>query len=400
MENTQQFVQPQTTGKNSLLTIILSILITAVVVGLGAFILQRAQFENLRINYENEIQQLKNQISALEISQKVPVTNLQNVVDCENDYNCLYEQISKGNNAKVLITEKIKSLSLEEKSEVKIEPINNQFRVLMTILKLNRLEQDQPMTKSIVGSISESCPQILDNLSAIELTNASCTVSTAEEARTLAVEGLSDVTISKYSCKGKLVDEIKRICIMQGFPNFPPGVKKPAVYLYPLEKTKVNITVDLKGIITKSEPNYFKGWEVIADPSGLIDGKYDYLFYEAQLEKIQLPEEGWVVEYKELENWFNLSLKKLGLNEKEISQFKEYWLAELPLANYYEIKLLNNSFLSKNMNLVIDPKPATIIRRNFYFKPLKSQIFLKEPIVIIPARKGFTVVEWGGLLDK
>ncbi len=324
----------------------------------------------------------------------------QNVVDCGNSYDCLYEQISKGSPAKVVITEKIESLSLEEKSEVKIEPFNDQFKVLMTVLELKKLVKTQPMIKSIVGSISESCPQIVNNLSSIELASASCIVNTAEEARNLATEGLSDTAISEYSCRGSLVDEIKRICVRPDFPNFPPGVKKPAVYLYPLQETKVSVAVDLKGIITKSEPNYYKGWEVVADPSGLINGKYDYLFYEAQLDQLQLPKEGWVVEYKELENWFDLNLGKLGLNEKEISQFKEYWLVELPFAKYYGIKLLEDNFLKENMNLVIDPKPMTIIRRNFYFKPLESQIILWQPNIITPERKGFTVIEWGGLLDK
>ena len=324
----------------------------------------------------------------------------QNVVDCGNNYDCLYEQISKGSSAKVVIAEKIESLSLEEKSEVKIEPFNGQFRVSMTVLELNKLEKTQPVNKSIIGSVSESCPQIVNNLSSIELAGASCIVNTAEEAKTLAMEGLSDAAISKYSCKGKLVDEIRRICVKPDFPDFPPGVRKPAVYLYPLQESEVSVAVDLKGIITKSEPSYYKGWEVVAEPSGLIDGKYDYLFYEAQLEQLQLPKEGWVVEYKELENWFNLNLRKLGLNEKETIQFKEYWLAELPFASYYEVKLLEDAFLKENMDLRISPKPTTIIRRNFYFKPLELTVTLEEPQIVTPERKGFTVVEWGGLLDK
>jgi len=401
IENAQP-LQPSTqpSRKNSLPGIILSIVITAVVVGTNVFFLQKAQFEILRTDYEKEIQQLRTQISTLKANQNVPITTSQQVVNCGNDYDCLYNEISNGNPAKVSITEKIDSLSLEEKSEIKIEPVDNQFRVLMTILELNKLEQSQPISKSMVGSISKSCPQIVNNLSAIEMTSASCTTNTVEEAKDLAISGLSDTTISEYSCKGALVDEIKRICVKPDFPNFPPGVKKPAVYLYPLEKTNVTVAVELKGIITKSEPTYYKGWEVTADPSGLIDHKYDYLFYEAQLEKLQVPEEGWVVQYEELEDWFNSNLKTLGLNEKESFQFKEYWLTELPFAEYYEIKLLGDSFLSENMNLVINPKPTTIIRRNFYFKPLKSHIFLKQPNVFAPARIGFTVVEWGGLLDK
>lgn len=328
------------------------------------------------------------------------IQDSQDIIDCENNYDCLYTNASDGNSAKVTISEKIDSLSLEERSEVKIEPFNNQFKVSMTVLELNKIEKSQSVTKSIVGSVSESCPQIVNNLPSIELTNASCVANTAEEAVDLARDGLSDSTIIRYSCKGKLVDETKRICARPDFPNFPPGVKKPAIYLYPLQKSKINVSVDLKGVITKSEPNYFKGWKVTAEPSGLIDDKFDYLFYEAQLEQLQLPKEGWVVEYKELENWFDSNLKKLGLIDKEISQFKEYWLMELPFAKYYEIRLLDNKFLTENMNLIIDPKPATVIRRNFYFKPLKSQISIKQPSIITPERNGFTVVEWGGLLDK
>jgi hypothetical protein len=382
--------------------IAVSVLVTALIVGFGVYFLQKLQIENLKNNYESEIQQLRIQVSNLEqANQNIPTpTNNQSVIDCGNNYDCLYRNISDGNSAKVTISEKIDSLFFEEKSEVKIEPFNNQFKVSMTVLELNKIEKAQPMTKSIVGSVSESCPQIVNNLSSIELASASCVANTAEEARNLAKDGLSDTAISKYSCRGKLVDEIKRICVRPDFPNFPPGVKKPAVYLYPLQESKVSVAVDLKGIITKSEPSYYKGWEVVAEPNGLIDGKYDYLFYEAQLEQLQLPKEGWVVEYKELENWFNSNLKELGLNEKEISQFKEYWLAELPFARYYEIKLLDDNFLKENMNLVIDPKPMTVIRRNFYFKPLESQIILERPNIITPERKGFTVVEWGGLLDK
>jgi len=322
------------------------------------------------------------------------------VVDCEDNYDCLYEQISKGNSAKVVISEKIESLSLEEKSEVKIEPYNNRFKVLMTVLELKKLEKEKPMVRLVVGSVSKDCPQIVNNLSRVESTSASCVVSSAEEAKTLAIEGLSDSAINKYSCTGNLVDEIKRICVSPDFSDFPPGIRKPAVYLYPLQKSKIRVAIDLNGVITKSEPNYHNGWEVVAEPDGLINGKYDYLFYEARLNKLQLPEEGWVVEYKDLKKWFDINLKRLGLNAKEISQFQDYWLNELSSAKYYEIRVLEDDFLRENMNLVIDPKPATVIRRNFYFKPHESKIDIEEPNITTPERKGFTVVEWGGILDK
>ena len=49
------------------------------------------------------------------------------------------------------------------------------------------------------------------------------------------------------------------------------------------------------------------------------------------------------------------------------------------------------------MDLIINPKPETILRLNFYFKPLSSRHELKEPEIKRFERNGFTVVEWGGI---
>ena len=93
-------------------------------------------------------------------------------------------------------------------------------------------------------------------------------------------------------------------------------------------------------------------------------------------------------------------LIKLGLNEKEIAQFNEFWIPRLSESDLYEIKLIENNFLVENMDLIIEPKPDTLIRRIFYFKSINDKIELKEPTIETPDRKGFTVVEWGGLLDN
>ena len=168
-------------------------------------------------------------------------------------------------------------------------------------------------------------------------------------------------------------------------------VKKPAIYLYPEESSNINVQLNINGKIINDIPEYNNGWNVFVTKEGLIDNKYDYLFYEAKLNKISFPEEGWIIEYNSLEGWFDEKLPILGLNEKEISQFKEYWLNSLPEADYYEIKLLDKEFLKENMNLLITPTPDTIIRLEFYFKPISKKISINEPIVITPKRTGFTV---------
>lgn len=176
--------------------------------------------------------------------------------------------------------------------------------------------------------------------------------------------------------------------------------EKPAIYLYPVKDSFVNVQLDINGKITKEIPKYNGGWNVFVTKEGLIENKYDYLFYEAQLKQIVLPNSGWVVKYDDLENWFDINLIKLGLNEKEKNQFKEYWLNKLPKSNYYEIKLFEESFLKENMNLIISPQPDTMVRLNFNFKPLKEKIGISKPTITTPERVGFTVVEWGGVLDN
>ena len=109
-----------------------------------------------------------------------------------------------------------------------------------------------------------------------------------------------------------------------------PPVRKPAIYLYPVKDSFVNVSLKIDGKIIKDIPKYNNGWNVFVTKNGIINGKYDYLFYEAKLEKLQLPKEGWVVSYSNLENWFDTYLIKLGLNNKEARQFKEYWLNKLP----------------------------------------------------------------------
>ena len=186
------------------------------------------------------------------------------------------------------------------------------------------------------------------------------------------------------------------------YDDVPPTiVKKPAIYLYPQKETKVKVKVDVNGEITKSIPQYGDGWEVSASPKGRIDGKYDYLFYEARLNCLpQLPEEGWVVAYDELNKWFDKNLTALGLNGKEAGDFKEYWIKNLKPAKYYVIKILDRNFIDENLKLQVSPMPQTVIRLMLYFKPTDHFDILKAPKPQKIVRVGLTVVEWGGIVEN
>lgn len=203
-------------------------------------------------------------------------------------------------------------------------------------------------------------------------------------------------------CEGAVPFETQsaceKVCLnCDDAPSYP--VKKPAIYLYPPKTAMINVHLHIKGTLTKTIPEYKDGWSVLVHPDGKINGGYDYLFYEANLSTIALPKEGWVVDYQGLEGWFETHLGKLGLNAHEKEQFKAYWLKELTPSPYYKIQLLDKEFLSETMGVEVHPKPDTVIRLNFYFTPLKQWETLVIPTTKIPLRKGFTLVEWGGIID-
>lgn len=191
-----------------------------------------------------------------------------------------------------------------------------------------------------------------------------------------------------------------------GISAFLSPFCKPAIYLYPSGKTQVNVKIAPKGPVTLTIPDYPKsGWNVTAYPSGKIespDGTFPYLYYEAQIPDNLLTKEkrGYVVEYKNLGSLFQTLLPKLGLNEKEKSEFSDYWLKTLPNSPYYFVGVVSTQTLDDVSPLNISPKPQTVIRVGLYFEPLDKKINVSEPKFLPVERRGFTAVEWGGLFKK
>jgi hypothetical protein len=48
--------------------------------------------------------------------------------------------------------------------------------------------------------------------------------------------------------------------------------------------------------------------------------------------------------------------------------------------------------------LTISPRPDTVIRVFMDYQVLAQPIKVKEQLIKTPARRGFTVVEWGGAI--
>jgi hypothetical protein len=182
----------------------------------------------------------------------------------------------------------------------------------------------------------------------------------------------------------------------------PAECGKPVIYLYPEKASEVSVMVGIDEF-TATVPDYGQGWKVLAQPNGeltnLADGlKYGYLFWEGKSDKKLSLGGGSVVAKADLEEFLNGSLTKLGLNEKEAAEFKEFWLPKM-LATaepYVLVSFVGTHEFNKIAPLTIEPKPDTLIRVFMYYQPLAIKITMPAQKLTAPARRGFTVVEWGG----
>ena len=179
---------------------------------------------------------------------------------------------------------------------------------------------------------------------------------------------------------------------------------KPVIYLYPTESTVVNVQVGIDEF-TKTEPTYQQdGWTVLANPNGLIKNlvdslTYPYLFWEGQSDKTIMLDEGFTLEKDQIESTLPTILQNIGLNQKETSDFMEFWLPKLVAVNapYVQFNFIDQKVFETIAPLTILPKPDTVLRVFMYYKGVNQQgadVPAYTPVI----RNGFTAIEWGGTL--
>lgn len=183
---------------------------------------------------------------------------------------------------------------------------------------------------------------------------------------------------------------------------------KPVIYLYPEEEGDFEVYVEPNGGFTETIPEYGDGWKVTATPySQITDRKtgemYPYLYWEGINTGIPEITEGWVVDVSNIENFLNEKLVVLGMNEKEIADFNEYWVDRLRNkgSEYYKIMFVSQAYFDVLSPLTVtgDKEPDSIIRVMMYAQSASIDETLPEQVLPeTPKRKGFTVVEWGGAI--
>lgn len=181
------------------------------------------------------------------------------------------------------------------------------------------------------------------------------------------------------------------------------GCGKPVIYLYPTQTMPVSVKVGAS--VTVSEPQYRNGWSVEAHPDGSLknaDGKiYPYLFWEGIGNGIYPTiNKGFVVKRENIENTLKSHLAMQGLTQKEANDFMDFWLLKMPKTPYIRLTWLSTQEVNEMAPLVIWPKPETTMRIFLDFEGLEKNISLPSQSLTAIPRKGFTVVEWGGILRR
>ena len=240
------------------------------------------------------------------------------------------------------------------------------------------------------------------------------TVATSDSLGNYSIEARKNdvLQISKmgYEIKKVLITNEKKLNFSLKTVSVPEGniYRKPVIYLYPIQKTEITLTLNVNGKLLTTFPKYDKNWKVIAEPSGqLFDIKtkrnYSSLFWDAD---VQLPEEhyqykdGFVISKENLTAFFIEKLEHIGLNNQETNEFIQFWLPILEQNEYNFIHFRINDACNEIAKLNVNPKPETSIRVYMEYYGLEEFTTINEQILTKTERKGFTLVEWGGAKVK
>lgn len=194
------------------------------------------------------------------------------------------------------------------------------------------------------------------------------------------------------------------VFLLVGCTSDEPVEEKPVIYLYPEFEQEVEVKLDYAGELTCTYPQYEDGWHIVAQPDGklvdVVNGEeYSYLFWEGKSDAEYDFSKGYIIAGEDTAEFLETKLAELGLNRTEANEFIVYWLPRMQ-GNDYNLITFQDKVYTDSAKLEITPNPDSVLRVFMAFKALDEQIEIEEPIIEPFERKGFTVVEWGGVEIK
>lgn len=215
----------------------------------------------------------------------------------------------------------------------------------------------------------------------------------------------------------------------------PTCVYKPAIYLYSKKPIEVNIKLDKSIEYSTTIPQYVpeKGWNVRVENNKITDlqpeytdckvldknefgleyaqkacteNNYPYIFWDGvqRTKSFLNTTKGWIVKKVKIKGFLEQKADLIGFNRQEKSEFVRYWTKKLSDidSEYFHIYFLQNAQVNSYLPIKVKPVPDSYNRVLIIAKPLKSVTKKEiEPQHLVKiSRKGFTLVEWGGVVKK
>lgn len=228
----------------------------------------------------------------------------------------------------------------------------------------------------------------------------------------LVVDGQADPTptvfaFSADAAKPGIVGICSAITIIDFGPNAAPprpvAVRKPVVYLYPEQTTRVNVRLELDGELIAHYPALgADGWTVTATPTGELRDEatgrnHRYLFWEGTSAGFELdPAQAHCVPGTEAAAFMERACDRFALTDAECGDLVTYWLPKLASNPYSVIQFVDEPTYARYAQLHVSPPPDTMIRPFMIFRRSEVPVEVGAPELRQRTRRGFTVVEWGG----
>lgn len=191
-------------------------------------------------------------------------------------------------------------------------------------------------------------------------------------------------------------------------------VEKPVIYAYSEEdldaSIQLNTDMDLNFTYPLIEQGHIWNFTTTAHGLEINDKTYPYLFWDAfaynglthKYHGEQV--EGFFIEGYTAIEFLEEKLSKLGLNQKEQTDFITYWAPRMINYNYVLVNFLVDEDYNEISTMNISPNPNEI-RRVFMMYTGVNDIYSFPDIELytpnygdLPKlkRDGFTIIEWGG----
>ncbi|MBO5095445.1 MAG: hypothetical protein J6B98_01030 [Bacilli bacterium] len=181
----------------------------------------------------------------------------------------------------------------------------------------------------------------------------------------------------------------------------PNVAYKPVLYLYPENKTNITINFENEEYLTTTYPKFKNSWQILAYPNGDLydyNGKYYYaLYWEEKYTNLVDFSEGFYVTKDNAIQFLEEKLSIIGLSDREKNEFIMYWLPILEQNEKNLVYFELTGAKQKYNELIIEPKPDSLLRMTMHVKKVQKQQNIKEQKLETFDRTGFTAVEWGGV---